>query len=160
MNDNARFRRGETMNPAKRYLLEYLPLRKRRDALLDELDRTQEASLRATSRLTATRLSGTSGHGGFENNAIRYVDCEEVLKKHIDRIGRYLEERLDILEENMRRMGMNEEAYRWYADLRRYGTVPHAGFGAGFERLLMFITGVTNIRDVLPFARTPRNCEF
>ena len=60
----------------------------------------------------------------------------------------------------MRRMGMNAEAYRWYADLRRYGTVPHAGFGAGFERLLMFVTGVTNIRDVLPFARTPRNCEF
>ena len=70
------------------------------------------------------------------------------------------EERLDILEENMRSMGMNAEAYRWYADLRRYGTVPHAGFGAGFERLLMFVTGVTNIRDVLPFARTPRNCEF
>ena len=60
----------------------------------------------------------------------------------------------------MKRQGMNEEAYRWYADLRRYGSVPHAGFGAGFERLLMFITGVTNIRDVLPFARTPRNCEF
>ena len=98
MIENARFRRGETMNPAKRYLLEYLPLRKRRDALLDELDRTQEASLRATSRLTATRLSGTSGHGGFENNAIRYVDCEAVLQKHIDRIGRCLEERLDMID--------------------------------------------------------------
>ena len=98
MIENARFRRGETMNPAKRYLLEYLPLRKRRDALLDELDRTQEASMRATSRLTATRLSGTSGHGGFENNAIRYVDCEAVLQKHIDRIGRCLEERLDMIE--------------------------------------------------------------
>lgn len=68
--------------------------------------------------------------------------------------GSQREERLDILEENMRSMGMNAEAYRWYADLRRYGTVPHAGFGAGFERLLMFVTGVTNIRDVLPFART------
>ena len=98
MIENARFRRGETMNPAKRYLLEYLPLRRRRDALLDELDRTQEASLRATSRLTATRLSGTSGHGGFENSAIRYVDCEAVLQKHIDRIGRCLEERLDMIE--------------------------------------------------------------
>ena len=98
MIENARFRRGETMNPAKRYLLEYMPLRKRRDALLDELDRTQEASLRATSRLTATRLSGTSGHGGFENNAIRYVDCEAVLQKHIDRIGRCLEERLDMID--------------------------------------------------------------
>ena len=86
------------MNPAKRYLLEYLPLRKRRDALLDELDRTQEASMRATSRLTATRLSGTSGHGGFENNAIRYVDCEAVLQKHINQIGRCLEERLDMID--------------------------------------------------------------
>ena len=98
MIENARFRRGETMNPAKRYLLEYLPLRKRRDALLDELDRTQEASMRVISRLTATRLSGTSGHGGFENNAIRYVDCEAVLQKHIDRIGRCLEERLDMID--------------------------------------------------------------
>ena len=70
------------------------------------------------------------------------------------------EERLDILEENMRSMGMNAEAYRWYADLRRYGTVPHAGFGAGFERLLMFVTGVTNIRDVLPHPRTVGNADF
>ena len=98
MIENARFRRGETMNPAKQYLLEYLPLRRRRDALLDELDRTREASLRATSRLTATRLSGTSGHGGFEDNAIRHVDCEAALQKHIDRIGLCLEERLDMIE--------------------------------------------------------------
>ena len=52
------------------------------------------------------------------------------------------------------------EDYGWYADLRRYGTVPHAGFGLGFERLLMFLTGVSNIRDVIPFARTPGNAEF
>ena len=92
----------------------------------------------------------------------RTVTAMDVLVPGIGEIvgGSQREERLDILEENMRRMGMNEEAYRWYADLRRYGTVPHAGFGAGFERLLMFVTGVTNIRDVLPFARTPRNCEF
>lgn len=90
------------------------------------------------------------------------VTAMDVLVPGIGEIvgGSQREERLDILEENMRRMDMNAEAYRWYADLRRYGTVPHAGFGAGFERLLMFVTGVTNIRDVLPFARTPRNCEF
>ena len=90
------------------------------------------------------------------------VTAMDVLAPGIGEIvgGSQREERLDILEENMRSMGMNAEAYRWYADLRRYGTVPHAGFGAGFERLLMFVTGVTNIRDVLPFARTPRNCEF
>jgi asparaginyl-tRNA synthetase len=60
----------------------------------------------------------------------------------------------------MKRLGLSEEAYWWYIDLRRFGSVPHAGFGAGFERLLMFLTGVGNIRDVLPYARTPRNCEF
>lgn len=90
------------------------------------------------------------------------VTAMDVLVPGIGEIvgGSQREERLDILMENMRRAGMNEEAYEWYADLRRYGSVPHAGFGAGFERLLMFVTGVTNIRDVLPFARTPRNCEF
>ena len=50
--------------------------------------------------------------------------------------------------------------YKWYLDLRRYGTVPHAGFGLGFERMLMFVTGVSNIRDVIPFARTPGSAEF
>ena len=96
------------------------------------------------------------------NDDGRTVPAMDVLVPGIGEIvgGSQREERLDILLENMKRQGMNEEAYRWYADLRRYGSVPHAGFGAGFERLLMFITGVTNIRDVLPFARTPRNCEF
>src|SRR5437660_5573372 len=70
------------------------------------------------------------------------------------------EERLDILEENMRRHRMDPADYKWYLDLRRYGTVPHSGFGLGFERMLMFITGVPNIRDVIPFARTPGSAEF
>jgi len=56
--------------------------------------------------------------------------------------------------------GLREEDYWWYLDLRRFGTVPHAGFGLGFERLLMFLTGLSNIRDVIPFARTPGNAEF
>ncbi len=72
--------------------------------------------------------------------------------------GSQREERLDVLESNMEASGMALEDYSWYADLRRYGTVPHAGFGLGFERLLMFVTGVQNIRDVLPFPRTPKNC--
>ena len=74
--------------------------------------------------------------------------------------GAQREERLDVLQENMRRHGMDEEAYRWYLDLRRFGTVPHAGFGLGFERLLMFLTGVKNIRDVIPSPRTPGSAEF
>ncbi len=72
--------------------------------------------------------------------------------------GSQREERLEVLEANMRESDMDVEAYSWYTDLRRYGSVPHAGFGLGFERLLMFVTGVQNIRDVLPFPRTPKNC--
>jgi len=74
--------------------------------------------------------------------------------------GSQREERLDILEANLRRHNMNLADYKWYLDLRRYGTVPHAGFGLGFERMLMFVTGVANIRDVIPFARTPGSAEF
>ena len=74
--------------------------------------------------------------------------------------GSQREERLDMLEENMRGHKMDPADYKWYLDLRRYGTVPHSGFGLGFERMLMFITGVSNIRDVIPFARTPGSAEF
>ena len=74
--------------------------------------------------------------------------------------GSQREERLAILEENMRRHKMDPADYKWYLDLRRYGTVPHSGFGLGFERMLMFVTGVSNIRDVIPFARTPGTAEF
>jgi len=74
--------------------------------------------------------------------------------------GSQREERLEVLEENMRRHKMDPADYKWYLDLRRYGTAPHSGFGLGFERMLMFITGVPNIRDVIPFARTPGSAEF
>jgi asparaginyl-tRNA synthetase len=74
--------------------------------------------------------------------------------------GSQREERLNVLEENMRHHKMDPADYKWYLDLRRYGTVPHAGFGLGFERMLMFVTGVSNIRDVIPFARTPGSAEF
>ena len=74
--------------------------------------------------------------------------------------GAQREERPGQLSENMKSHGLNPEDYQWYLDLRRHGTVPHAGFGLGFERLLMFLTGVGNIRDVIPFARTPGNAAF
>jgi len=74
--------------------------------------------------------------------------------------GSQREERLDELSARMREAGLSEEDYWWYTDLRRYGSVPHSGFGLGFERLLMLITGVSNIRDVIPFPRTPKSLEF
>jgi asparaginyl-tRNA synthetase len=74
--------------------------------------------------------------------------------------GSQREERLEILEERMREQKLDPEAYWWYCDLRRYGTVPHSGFGLGLERTLLLITGMGNIRDVIPFPRTPGNAEF
>lgn len=74
--------------------------------------------------------------------------------------GSQREERLDKLEQRMREMHLPIEEMSWYLDTRRFGTAPHAGFGLGFERLVLFVTGMTNIRDVIPFARTPKNCEF
>ncbi len=74
--------------------------------------------------------------------------------------GSQREERLEQLLDNLHYHHLRPEDYGWYVDLRRYGTVPHAGFGLGFERLLMFLTGMANIRDVIPFARTPGNAEF
>lgn len=74
--------------------------------------------------------------------------------------GSQREERLDKLEARMKDMHIPAEEMSWYLDTRRFGTVPHAGFGLGFERMVQFVTGMTNIRDVIPFARTPKNCEF
>ena len=74
--------------------------------------------------------------------------------------GSQREERLDVLEKRMAVSGLSKESYWWYLDSRRYGTVPHSGFGLGFERLLMLVTGVSNIRDVIPFPRTPGNIDF
>jgi len=74
--------------------------------------------------------------------------------------GSQREERLDVLEARMRELNMPLEPYEWYLDLRKYGSVPHAGFGLGFERLIMYLTGMQNIRDVLPFPRTTGSAEF
>ena len=74
--------------------------------------------------------------------------------------GSQREENLEKLEKRMNELGLNKKDYWWYLDLRRFGSVDHAGFGLGFERLIMYITGMQNIRDVIPFPRTPKNCEF
>jgi asparaginyl-tRNA synthetase len=74
--------------------------------------------------------------------------------------GSQREERLEVLQGRMREMEIDEEEMWWYLDTRRFGTAPHAGFGLGFERLVLFVTGMTNIRDVIPFPRTPKNAEF
>ena len=74
--------------------------------------------------------------------------------------GSQREDNLEILKEKIKQIGMNEEDYWWYLDLRKYGSVPHSGFGLGFERLIMYVTGMGIIRDVIPFPRTPKNCEF
>jgi len=74
--------------------------------------------------------------------------------------GSQREERLEKLETRMKEMNLEPQDYWWYLDLRRYGGVPHAGFGLGFERLIMYLTGMENIRDVIPFPRTPKNAEF
>jgi asparaginyl-tRNA synthetase len=96
------------------------------------------------------------------NDDGKTVTAMDVLVPGIGEVigGAQREERPSQLTENMKFHKLNEKDYWWYSDLRRYGTVPHAGFGLGFERLLMFLTGVSNIRDVIPFARTPGNAEF
>ena len=74
--------------------------------------------------------------------------------------GSQREERLKILKEKMVCLNIPEEELSWYLDLRKYGTAVHSGFGLGFERLVMFVTGMNNIRDVIPYPRTPLNAEF
>ena len=74
--------------------------------------------------------------------------------------GSHREENLDKLQTRMKEMSIPEDELWWYLDTRKFGTVPHSGFGLGFERLILFVTGMSNIRDVIPFPRTPRNAEF
>lgn len=90
------------------------------------------------------------------------VRAMDVLVPRIGEIigGSQREERHDLLLDGMRQAGLDERDYWWYLDLRQYGTVPHSGFGLGFERTVQFITGMQNIRDISPFPRTPKNAEF
>jgi asparaginyl-tRNA synthetase len=96
------------------------------------------------------------------NDDGRTVRAMDVLVPGVGEIigGSQREERLDVLEARMKEQGLNPEAYWWYLDLRRYGTVPHSGFGLGLERTVQFVTGMQNIRDVIPFPRTPGSAEF
>jgi asparaginyl-tRNA synthetase len=97
-----------------------------------------------------------------ENEDGRTVAAMDVLAPGIGEIigGSQREERLDVLDRRMEELGLEKESYWWYRDLRRYGTVPHAGFGLGFERLIVYATGLGNIRDAIPFPRTPGSAEF
>ena len=96
------------------------------------------------------------------NDDGKTVAALDVLAPGIGEIigGAQREERLDVLEQRMAEHGMDAETYSWYVDLRRYGTVPHAGFGLGFERLITYITGMSNIRDVIPYPRVPGRADF
>ena len=96
------------------------------------------------------------------NDDDQTVRALDVLVPRIGEIigGSQREERREVLARRMNESGLDEDNYSWYLDLRRFGTVPHAGFGLGFERTVQFVTGVPNIRDVIPFPRTPKNAEF
>ncbi len=97
-----------------------------------------------------------------QNDDGKTVAAMDILAPGIGEIvgGSQREERLDYLENRMREMQIPVQEMFWYLDTRRFGTCKHAGFGLGFERLVQFVTGMGNIRDVIPFPRTPRNCEF
>jgi asparaginyl-tRNA synthetase len=96
------------------------------------------------------------------NDDGRTVGAMDVLVPRVGEIigGSQREERLDVLVERMKEQKLNPESYWWYLDLRRYGTVPHSGFGLGLERAVQFVTGMANIRDVIPFPRVPGNADF
>ena len=96
------------------------------------------------------------------NDDGKTVAAMDVLAPGIGEIigGSQREERLDVFDARLEEMGLSKEDYAWYRDLRRYGTVPHSGFGLGFERLVAYVTGMQNVRDVIPFPRTPGNASF
>ncbi|WBA13712.1 asparagine--tRNA ligase [Salinivibrio proteolyticus] len=96
------------------------------------------------------------------NDDGKTVAAMDVLAPGIGEIigGSQREERLEVLDQRLEEMGLEKEDFWWYRDLRRYGTVPHAGYGLGFERLVSYVTGMSNIRDVIPFPRSPRNASF
>jgi asparaginyl-tRNA synthetase len=96
------------------------------------------------------------------NDDGKTVRAMDVLVPRVGEIigGSQREERYDVLLERLRETGLDDRPYWWYLDLRRYGSVPHAGFGLGLERMMMYLTGLKNIRDVIPFPRTPGNAEF
>ena len=98
----------------------------------------------------------------YLNDDEKTVRAMDVLVPKVGEIigGSQREHRLDVLRRRMAETNLDEQDYWWYLDLRRYGSVPHAGFGLGFERVVQFMTGMANIRDVIPFPRVPGYAEF
>lgn len=96
------------------------------------------------------------------NEDEKTVRAMDLLAPQIGEIigGSQREDNLEILEQRISELGMNKEDYSFYLDLRKYGSFPHSGYGLGFERMIMYLTGMANIRDVIPFPRTPNNIEF
>ncbi len=96
-----------------------------------------------------------------QNDDGKTVAAMDVLVPGVGEIigGAQREERLDVLDAKLQALGLSEDLW-WYRDLRRYGTVPHAGFGAGFERLVLYVTGMDNIRDAAPYPRVPGSAHF
>jgi asparaginyl-tRNA synthetase len=97
-----------------------------------------------------------------ETNGNKTVAAMDILFPGIGEIvgGSQREERLDVLKEKIKSLNIDEKELWWYLDTRKFGTAVHSGFGLGFERLVQFVTGMGNIRDVIPFPRTPQNAEF
>lgn len=97
-----------------------------------------------------------------QNDDGKTVKAMDVLFPGIGEVigGSQREENYDKLLSRIRELNLKEEDFWWYLDTRRFGTAPHSGFGLGFERLILFVTGMSNIRDMIPFPRTPRNAEF
>ncbi len=98
----------------------------------------------------------------YLNDDDRTVRAMDVLVPKVGEIigGSQREDRVDVLRARLAECGLPESPYQWYLDLRRFGSVPHAGFGLGFERLVLYLTGMANIRDVIPFPRVPGYAEF
>jgi asparaginyl-tRNA synthetase len=96
------------------------------------------------------------------NDDMKTVQAMDVLVPRIGEVigGSAREDRLDLLDKRIEEMKLDKESYWWYRDTRKYGSIPHAGFGLGFERLVMMATGVENIKDVIPFPRAPGQAEF
>ena len=103
------------------------------------------------------------GRSGCGNNGFESPDFEGGRFRSFDhraRCGRFSQHCRVLLDARIEEMNLDKDPYWWYRDLRRYGTVPHAGFGLGFERTVQYVTGMANIRDVIPFPRTPNNADF
>jgi iron complex outermembrane receptor protein len=129
-------------------------------ALMENVPDSYRTGLELTVGVCPVKALQINGNMAYSRNKIKdytaYVDATTADGASLPQ----REERLDVLKEKCAAFGIHEADLWWYLDTRKFGTVPHAGFGLGFERMIMFVTGMTNIRDVIPFPRTPGNAEF